>query len=174
MRRLMPICALLAGLSLPAVAAARAPAVGAKPGYVVVRNAAGDGGVNGHAIVTLVVRGFVLGSISPQGEAKVDVYYLSGEAAPQTTPNVQKTSVKWKGHPGQELGSGSGFRFRATGGYYRVVVYGSGVYLYVGGQGTVTLHGKSYNHLSDGTYSLDGSTFRSLPTSPVKRQIGRG
>jgi hypothetical protein len=48
------------------------------------------------------------------------------------------------------------------------------VYLYVGGQGTVTLHGKSYNRLSDGTYSIDGSTPRSLPTSPVKRQIGQG
>ena len=173
MRRLMLICALLAGLSLPAVAAARAQAA-AKPGYVVVRNAAGDGGVNGHAMVTLVVRGFVLGSVSSQGEAKVDVYYLPGEAPPQTTPNVQKTGVRWRGHPGQELGSGSGFRFRATGGYYRVVVYGSGVYLYVGGQGTVTLHGKSYNRLSDGTYSIDGSTPRSLPTSPVKRQIGQG
>jgi hypothetical protein len=173
MRRLMLICALLAGLSLPAIAAARVPA-DAKPGYLVVRNAAGDGGVDGHAIVTLVVRGFVLGSISPQGQAKVDVYYLSGEAAPQTTPNVKKTSVRWKGRPGQELGSGSGFRFRVTGGYYRVVVRGSGVYLYVGGQGTVTLRGKSYNRLSDGSYAINGSTPRSLPTSPVKRQIGQG
>jgi hypothetical protein len=172
MRRLMLICALLAGLSLPAVAAARAHA-DAKPGYVVVRNAAGDGGVDGRAIVTLVVRGFVLGSISPQGQAKVDIYQLPGEAVPQTTPGVKKTGVTWKGHPGHEL-SGSGFRFRATGGYYRVVVRGSGVYLYVGGQGTVTLHGKSYNRRSDGSYSINGSTPRSLPTSPVNRRIGQG
>ena len=172
MRRVMLICALLVGLSLPAVAAARAQA-GAKPGYVVVRNAAGDGGVNGHAIVTLVVRGFVLGSISPQGQAKVDIYQLPGEAIPQTTPGVKKTGVRWKGRPGHEF-SGSGFRFRATGGYYRVVVRGSGVYLYVGGQGTVTLRGKSYNRLSDGTYSIDGSTPRSLPTNSVSRRIGPG
>ena len=143
------------------------------PATLVVRNAAGDGGVNGHAIVTLVVRGFVLGSVSSQGQAKVDIYELPGEAAPQTTPEVTKTGVRWNGRRGHEL-SGSGFRFRATGGYYRVVVRGSGVYLYVGGQGTVTLHGNSYNRQSDGNYSIDGSTPRSLPTSPVTRQIGQG
>jgi hypothetical protein len=165
-------CALLVGLSLPAVAAARAHA-GTKPGYLVVRKAAGDGGVNGQPIVTLVVRGFVLGSVSSQGQAKVDIYQLPGEAAPQTTPNVSSTKISWNGRPGHEF-YGNGFRFRATGGYYRVVVRGSGVYLYVGGQGTVKLHGSSYNRRSDGKYSLDGGPFRSLPAKRITRQLGQG
>ncbi len=172
MRRLILTCALLAGLSLPAVAAARAHTE-AKPGYAVVRNAAGDGGVNGHAIVTVVVHGFVLGSVSSQGQARVDIYQLAGEAAPQTTPNVSKTSVKWNGRPGHEF-NGNGFRFRATGGYYRVVVRGSGVYLYVGGQGTITVHGSSFNKKSDGKYAIDGGIFRSLPAKRLTRQLGQG
>lgn len=171
MRRLMLICALLAGLLVPAVAAARTHS-GAKPGYLVVRGAAGDGGVDGHPIVTLVVRGFVLGSVSPQGQAKIDIYQLPGEAAPQTTP-VSSTKVSWNGRPGHEF-NGSGFRFRATGGYYRVVVRGSGIYLFVGGQGSVKLQGSSLPRRADGTYSIDGQAFRSLPTRPLTREIGQG
>jgi hypothetical protein len=175
MRRIMLSCALLAVLSVPAVAAARTHAE-AKPGYVVVRNAASDGGVNGHAIVTVVVHGFVLGSVNPKDQAQIDISWLpspGGQGAPQTTPDVSKTPIKWKGRRGEKL-SGSGFRFRATGGYYRVVVRGSGVYLYVGGQGTVTLHGSSYNRRSDGFYSIDGAPLRSLPARPLTRRIGRG
>lgn len=173
MRRLMLTCALLIGLSLPAVAAARAH-TRAKPGYLVVQKAAGDGGVNGQPIATLVVHGFVLGSISSQGQAKVDIYETAGEALPQTTPNVTTTKVTYKNQPGHEY-TGIGFRFRATGGgYYRVVVRGSGVYLYVGGQGKVTLQGSSYNQKSDGRYSINGGTFRSLPAKPVTRLLGQG
>ena len=170
MRRLILICVLLVGLSLPAVAAARSHTE-AKPGYAVVRNAAGDGGVNGHAIVTIVVHGFVLGSVSSQGQARVDIYQFAGEAPPQATL-VHKTSIKWKGRPGNEY-SGSGFRFRATGGYYRVVVRGSGVYLYVGGHGTIAVHGSSFSKKSDGTYAIDGGTFRSLPANRITYQLGQ-
>jgi hypothetical protein len=60
------------------------------------------------------------------------------------------------------------------GGAYRVVVRGSGVYLFAGGHGSVTLHGSSVYPGSDGAYSIDGSPFRSLPAGPLRRQIGRG
>jgi hypothetical protein len=173
MRRLILSCALLAGLLVPAVAAARTH-TGAKPGYLVVRGAAGDGGVDGHAIVTLVVRGFVLGSVSHEGQARVDIYQLPGEAPPQTTPNASSTKISLKnGRPGHEY-SGTGFRFRATGGWYRVVVRGSGIYLFVGGQGSVTLHGSSQHRRADGKYSIDGRASRSLPTRPLTREIGQG
>jgi hypothetical protein len=172
----MLTCVLLAGLALPAVAAARAHTARAhteaKPGYLVVRRGAGDGGVNGHPIVTLVVRGFVLGSVSSQGQAKVDIYQLAGEAAPQTT-KVSSTKVSWNGRPGHEY-NGNGFRFRATGGYYRVVVRGFGIYLYVGGQGTVKLRGSAFPKKSDGKYSIDGGTFRSLPAKRITRKLGQG
>jgi hypothetical protein len=175
MKRILLGCALLAALALPVAAAARADGQ-AKPGYLVVHNAAGDGGVNGHAIVTLIVHGFVLGSISPRDEARIDIYQLvpGGQGAPQTTANVSKTTVSWKGRKGQRL-NGIGFRFRAMGGYYRVVVRGSGVYLYAGGvNGRVTLHGSSFDKRGDGKYSIDGRAFRSLPTNPLTREIGRG
>ena len=175
MRPILLSCALLAVLALPAAAAARAGGQ-TRPGYVVVRKAAGDGGVNGHAIVTVVVHGFVLGSVNPQDVATVDIYQLpspGGQGAPQTTPGVSKTAIKWRGRTGHQF-SGSGFRFRATGGYYRVVVRGSGVYLYVGGVGNVTLHGSSFDRQGDGTYSIDRRAFRSLPTQRLTRQIGRG
>jgi hypothetical protein len=171
MKRILLSCALLTLLALPAAASARAQAQ-AKPGYLVVRKAAGDGGVNGPAIVTLVVHGFVLGRVSPQNEARVEIYQLGG-GAPQTTPNVSTRTVKWNGRKGHAYQS-SGFRFRALGGFYRVVVRGSGVYLFVGGVGKVTLHGSSFDKQGDGTYSVDGGRPRSLPTSPLTRQIGRG
>jgi hypothetical protein len=176
MKRILLSCALLAALAVPVAASARERAQ-AKPGYLVVRNAAGDGGITGHAIVTLVVHGFVLGSVSQGNEARVDIYQLptpGGQGAPQATPNVTPTIVRWNGRKGQEF-RGSGFRFRALGGYYRVVVRGSGVYLYAGGvNGRVTLHGSSFDPRGDGTYSIDGRAFRSLPTNPLTREIGRG
>jgi hypothetical protein len=69
---------------------------------------------------------------------------------------------------------GSGFRFSAIGGSYRVVVWGSGVYLFAGGQGTARLQGSSVYRRSDGAYSIDGGPFSSLPAQAVKHAIGRG
>jgi hypothetical protein len=180
MKRILLSCALLAALTLPVAASARERAQ-AKPGYLVVRQAAGDGGVNGHAIVTLIVHGFVLGSVSPQDEARIDIYQLltpGGGGAPQTTPNVSRTAVSWNARKGQHSVPGhsyrgSGFRFRALGGYYRVVVRGSGVYLFAGGVGKVTLHGSSFDRRGDGKFSIDSSVPRSLPTNPLTRHFGR-
>jgi hypothetical protein len=175
MKRILLGCTLLAALGLPAAALARERAQ-ARPGHLVVRNAAGDGGVNGHATVTLVVQGFVLGSVNPRDEARIDIFQLptpGGQGGPQTTPNVSKTTVRWNGRKGQEF-RGSGFRFRALGGFYRVVVRGSGVYLFAGGIGSVKLHGSSFDPQGDGTYSLNSRVPRSLPTNPVTLQFGRG
>ena len=141
MRRILLSCALLGVLTLPAAAVARSSAP-AKPGYLVVRKAAGDGGVNGRPVVTLVVRGFVLGRVSQ--EARVAVYYLPSKNARGRAAGAQGADVStsaqcaWHGLPGKEF-SGSNFRFRAIGGFYRVVVRGSGVYLFAGGHGHVTV-----------------------------------
>jgi hypothetical protein len=174
MRRILLSCALLGVLTLPAAAIARSSA-SAKPGYLVVRKAAGDGGVNGRPVVTLVVRGFVLGRISQ--EARVAVYYLPTKNA-GGTPQVQQgadvstSTRRWHGLPGKVF-SGSNFRFRAMGGYYRVVVRGSGVYLFAGGHGHVAFRGSSVNPGADGTYSVNAGKFRSLPQGPVQLKIGR-
>jgi len=177
MTRILLSCAVLALLSLPAAASAR-PDAQARPGYLVVRNASGDGGVDGHAVVTVVVHGFVLGSIRPDAEARVDIYQLpsrAGQGTPQASgPDVTRRAAKrWRGFTGHEFLNG-GFHFRAIGGYYRVVVRGSGIYIFAGGRGNVTLHGSSSDEQSDGRYSVDGGPFLSLPTAVVTRQLGRG
>jgi hypothetical protein len=171
MRRILLSCALLGTFALPAVAGARSSAP-AKPGYLVVRKAAGDGGVNGRPVVTVVVRGFVLGRVSQEG--RVGVYYLPSKNA-GGTPQVQQgadvstSARRWHGLPGKVF-SGSNFRFRAMGGFYRVVVRGSGIYLFAGGHGHVTLRGSSVK--SRAAYSVNGSAFRPLPQGPVQRKIG--
>ncbi|MGH2977903.1 MAG: hypothetical protein ACRDKC_05970 [Gaiellaceae bacterium] len=159
-------------LLLPAASSAGA-AGRSGAGFLVVRNAAGDSGVRGHPVVTVVVKGFVVGRVSQ--EARVDVYHLpssAGEGAPQAAgPDVSHSGVRWRSFAGTEY-SGSGFRFSAIGGAYRVVVRGSGVYLFAGGHGSVTLRGSSVYPGGDGAYSLDGRPFRSLPPRALKRSFG--
>jgi hypothetical protein len=167
----------LAGVALLAFsAAALAGAAGkAKPGFLVVRKAQGDGGLYGPPVVTVVVQGFVLGRASQ--EARVDVFHLPsarGGGGPQAAgADVSRKVVHWRKFTGIRY-SGSRFRFRAIGGVYRVVIRGSGVSLFAGGRGTVTLHGSSVYRGSDGAYSIGGRAFRSLPAAPLTLPIGKG
>jgi len=171
MRRILLIGATAALLVLPAAASAGA-AGRPSHGFLVVRNASG-GGPNGHPVVTLVLQGFVVGRVSQKAEARIDIYHLPGAGAPAAHGfDVSSRLIRWRGHAGVEF-RGSGFRFRAIGGWYRVVVRGSGVYLFAGGHGNVELHGSSFNQGGDGSYSLNGRRSRSLPTLPVKLPLGR-
>jgi hypothetical protein len=173
MRRILLSCVCAAVLLLPAAAPAGAR-VHTSSGFLVVRKAAGDGGVQGHPVVAVVVEGFVLGRVTQ--EALVDIYHLPSPAGggPQVAgADVSSRPIRWHGFAGKEY-SGSGFRFRAIEGAYRVVIRGAGVYLFAGGHGSVTLHGSSVYPGSDGAYSLDGGQFRSLPARPLKQLIGGG
>jgi hypothetical protein len=89
----------------------------------------------------------------------------------QQGADVRTSARQWHKLPGKVF-RGSNFRFRAMGGRYRVVVRGSGVYLFAGGHGHVTFRGSSVNRRADGWYSVDASKFRSLPYPPVQRKIG--
>ena len=173
MRRFLFICAVLAVLAVPAAASSASEHV--KPGYLVVRNAVSDGGVGGRPVVTLVMsqRGFVLGNASL--EAQVDVYHLgaASQLTTQVNGDVSSGPAHWNGLNGKRY-TGSNFRFRITGRQYRVVVRGSGLYLFAGGRGTVRLRGSSVNPRTDGKYSVDGGRWRSMPTKLVTREIGRG
>ena len=174
MRRILLTCAILAVFTLPAAASARAHA-STKPGYLVIRQGTGQGGVSGEPVVTLLVKGFVLGRVSQ--EARVDIYRLpstTDQGAPQEKGADVRTHTIHRPHFSRTEYSGSNFRFSAMGGFYRVVVRGSGLYLFAGGHGNVRLRGSSVYPRADGTYSVDGGRFRSLPTTILKRQIGRG
>jgi hypothetical protein len=174
MRRILLSCAAVAVLLLPAAASAGTRDA-SKAGYLVVQKASGDGGVHGRAVVILVVQGFVLGRVPQGAEARVDVYQLpsaTDKGAPQAVgSDVLRGSVRWRGHKGIEF-SGSGFRFRAIDGAYRVVVRGARVYLFAGGNGTVQLRGSSVYKNADGKYSIDGGRPNSMPTSPLTRKVG--
>jgi hypothetical protein len=175
MRRILLSCATLAALTLLSASSAGARGQ-ARPGLLVVRNAQGDRSIFGHPAVTVaVVKGFVLGRISPRAEARVDVFQLpttAGEGGPQVHPDVRTKTVWWHHVKGKEY-RGNGFRFSAIGGSYRVVVWGSGIYLFAGGQGTATLQGSSVYRRSDGSYSIDGGPFLSLPARALTHDIGR-
>lgn len=173
MRRILLISASAAVLALPAAAGARGGS-GPASGYLVVRKAATDGGLTGRPVVTVVVDGFVLGRVSQEG--RVAVYHLASGASvgpPQVAGvDVSRRAVKWRGVPGTEF-TGSGFRFRAVGGIYRVVIRGSGVYLFAAGRGRVTLRGSVAYPNRDGQYAIGGGPFRSLPTQAFTRPLGR-
>lgn len=172
MRRILLICAGVAVLALPAAAAEAGGRT--RTGWLVVRDAANDGGVVGSPLATIVVRGFVLGRIADQGS--VEVYQLgsaTSSLAQATGTDVSRHGVNWHAVSGSEW-TGSGFRFRAVGGVFRVVVRGSGVYLFAGGRGSVTLQGSSATPAHDGSFSLSGSRYRSLPSRPVRHPIGAG
>jgi hypothetical protein len=173
MRRILLTLASVSVLAVPAAASARAHA-GVKPGFLVVRNASTDGGVTGSAVVTVALDGFVLGRVSQEGS--VQIFHLAASAGggqPQAAGvDVSHRTVTWHGVPGTEF-SGSGFRFRAVGGVYRVVIRGSGVYVFAGGHGRFTLHGSTAYPTRDGTYSLDGQHALSLPSGDLTRSLGR-
>ena len=121
MRRILVSCAVVGVLALPAATLARASAAG-RPGYVVVTKAVGNGGVNGSPVVTVVVRGFVLGRVSAEGEVRIfQLPSVGGQGGPQVTPGVSTKSIRWRPHAaaraftGKQY-TGSNFRFRATGG----------------------------------------------------------
>lgn len=173
MRRILLSCAILGVLTLPAAAASASGKGGTRPGYLVVREAAGGGRA---PVVTLVVQGFVLGSIGPQNQATVDIVQLpskGGQGAPTAAGPDTAETFRWRGFVGHRF-IGNGFRFRASSGYYRVVVHGSGVYLFAGGHGRVWLRGSPFEPKTDGDYSIDGGRFRSLPTHVLERRIGHG
>lgn len=169
MRRVLLICAALALFALPSAAAAGGHA---RTGWLVVRGASNDGGVNGSPVATVVVRGFVIGRIAGQGSVAIYQLGAGGAEQPQATgPDVAQQSSHWRGVPGRKW-TGTGFRFRAVGGVLRVVVHGFGVYLFAGGGGNAILQGSSVSPSHDGSYALDGGSFHSLPAHPRKLRVG--
>jgi hypothetical protein len=173
MRGILLLCASAAVLAVPAVAVARGQASSPPPGFFVVRDGRTDGGVTGRPVVTIVVRGFVIGRVAQQGA--VEVYRLSEETAvPQAAgADLTRARVRFHGVVTGTRFSGSSFRFRAVSGFWRVVVYGAGVSLYAGGEGKVVeLHGSTAYPTKDGTYSLDGRRFVSLPLGSFTRRFG--
>lgn len=173
MRRILLTCTALLALGLPAAAAARLG--GPSDGTLVVRNADnGDGiGPLARPVATVVITGFVIGRVSGQG--RVEIYDLdpADTNAPEVTGADSHADVTRTFHDATLDGTrwtGTQPTFRAVDGTYRVMVYGSGVYLFAGGHGKVWLTGQTSqagSATSDGTYSINGGGWQSLPVSAV-------
>jgi hypothetical protein len=179
MRRLVVSCAAVLVLVVPATATA----LRSDPGdtTLVVRNADnGDGsGADARPVVTLVVSGFVIGRIANLG--RIDIYDLdpSDVSTPEVTgalwhKDVSRTVTGQNDSSTTQSGTrwgGTDFRFRAVGGTYRVVIWGSGVYVFAFGHGTVWFTGQTDPSVADGQFSLNGGDWHSLPASGTK-QLG--
>jgi hypothetical protein len=171
MRRLALIVGLVSAIAVPAAALAGIGAPG--DGSLVVKNGSAPygNGVN-VPVVQLTITGSVIGQVIGNGKIVIDA-----------GPNADATAepqVTGAGLPGDSTRSdtaqvwkGTGFKFRAVGGAYTVLVYGSQVNLVAVGTGTVRLAGMPDIRSGDGRYSLNGDDFASLPgTQTDKRSIG--
>jgi hypothetical protein len=162
MRRLVVMVVLFSGLACAGTIAA---ATG--DGTLVVKN-----GVAPQAtpVVQLTITGSVIGKIE---HGKIIIDAGIGSDAPQVTgwdstgPSTKiETAQVWRG---------TDVSFRAVGGKYTIVVYGSGVNLVAVGKGTVKLAGQPDTPKGDGKYSLNGDDFLSLPGSQTdKLAVGSG
>jgi len=151
MRRLIVIFALFAALAVPVGALYAATG----DGTLVVKNGVAQAGT---PVVALTITGSVIGRIG-YGRIVIDAG-LSSDAP-------QVTGWEWTG-PSPKIDSaqiwkGTDLTFRAVGGKYTILVYGSGVNLVAVGKGTVKLAGIPDTPVGDGKYSLNGVDFVSLP-----------
>ncbi len=157
MQRLLVPCLLVLGLAFPATALALPQAAG--DGTLAVRGASGDPGT---AVITLTVSGALVGHID-SGRIVVDDF---------NGPTALAPIVTGADKPAHDLPSGAtaywgnDVSFRAVGGHYRIRIFGHGISLNVVGQGSVRMQGSSSILLADGDgrYSLNGGTWKSLPT----------
>jgi hypothetical protein len=168
MRRLAVLSVSLLALAAPAAAWSMTQAPG--DGTLVIKNGAAPKGV---PVVTLIITGAAIGRISNYGTIVIDDSTPLDPYSPEVSgfdwhKDVSPTATKWVGG-----GLGTGMKFRAVGGTYKITIYGSGVDLSAVGSGFVTLSGIPDTTTGDGVYSLNGDTFRSLPATPlVKLTLG--
>jgi hypothetical protein len=160
MRRLAVIPAALLVLAAPA--AAWALTQGPNDGTLVVKDGTAPWGV---PVVTLFISGAAIGHVSNLGTIVIDDLTPGDPYGPEVSnsnwhKDVSDTATKW---------SGTNMKFRAVGGTYKITIYGSDVDLSAVGHGVVTLAGMPDTTVGDGSYSLNGDPFRSLPATPTAK-----
>jgi hypothetical protein len=170
MRQIVVMFVVLAAVAAPAAALAQATATG--DGSLVVRNGEAPAGV---PVVALRITGSAIGHID-YGRIVIDAG-SSSDAVPQ---------VIGAGRPGDWIksdtaqvwpasGKALDVNFRAVGGTFTILVYGSGVSLVAAGSGSVRLAGLPDTPHGDGQYSLNDADFTSLPGVQTARLlIGNG
>jgi hypothetical protein len=181
MRRLAYFSAVCAILAVPTAALAARDASG--DGSLVVQNGAAPWsgsatwtGVSADdtPVVALRITGSVIGRVRDRGRILIDagsntdaaVQVLGAGVGRPADPKRSDTAQVW---------TGNDFTFRAVGGTFTILVYGSHVNLVAAGQGTVRLAGLPDMATGDGKYSLNDKDFVSLPSVQTTRlTIGSG
>lgn len=165
--------ALLSGLLAAAATAAPTPAP--TDGSLVVRNGAALWNVPGQLdtpVVALKVTGSAIGRVVGYGRIVIDAgsdidaaYQVTGAGRPADSKRSDTAQV-W---------TANDFTFRAVGGTFTILIYGSDVNLVAAGTGTVRLAGTPDMPHGDGQYSVNDADFRSLPgIQTPKLLIGTG
>lgn len=167
MRRIVLLFTALAALAAPAGVLAAHRAAG--DGTLVVRNGAAptDPPVP-TPVVSLKINGTVIGEVrNAWGKIIIDAgpkgdgVQVTGAGNAHDVTNPKGTSAQWW--------AGTDFKFRATGTNVTLLIYGSNVYLFAVGTGSVQLAGTPDMASGDGKYSLNGDPFKSLPGAPTKQ-----
>jgi hypothetical protein len=165
MRRFAFLFLALIGLAVPAAALAAKDAP--NDGTLVVQNGqAPDSGPDKAPVVSLKITGSVIGQVTGQGKIIID--QTAKSQLPEVTgadysrdSTVSDTAKVWYSN------AGGGFKFRAVGGTYTIVIFGSDVSLVAVGTGKVQLAGTPDAGKTDGRYSLNGDLWKSLPGTPT-------
>jgi len=159
MRRLPVLLTVVAALTVPVVALAGT--AGSGDGSIVVKNGTAPRDTNpATPVVSLKITGSVIGHV-PQGKVVIDA---GTNVDPDTAPQVTgATCAPSSAVPTAQVCSGTDFNFRAVGGHYVVLVYGTQVNVVAVGTGKVKLAGMPDTPSGDGRYSLNGNDFVSLP-----------
>jgi hypothetical protein len=163
MRRLALISAAFAALAAPAATFAVIQAAG--DGSLVVRNGAAPDGV---PVVQLTITGSVIGRVTDVWKIIIDPG-PNTDAVPQVIGAGPAHDVP--GSDTAQMWKGTDFTFRAVGGRFTILVYGSHVNLVAAGTGKVRLAGMPDMTTGDGKYSLNDSDFRSLPDVQTTRLL---
>jgi hypothetical protein len=162
MRRLSVIFVLCSALLAPAAVLAATRAVG--DGSLVVRNGSSLANV---PVVALTITGSVIGHVD-HGRIVIDGGANNPDSA--RTPQITgaERCVTRDGETAQRC-SGDNFSFRAVGGHYTVLLFGTGVNIVAVGSGSVRMAGLPDIPVGDGRYSLNGADFLSLPGTQTDR-----
>jgi len=159
------ILGLISVLAVPA--AAIAATSNPSDGSLVVKNGSAPVGT---PVVALQITGTLIGQVSVYGKLVIDA---CPNADPTAEPQVTGAGLPTDSprSPTAQVWKATSFKFRAVGGTYTVLVYGSGVDLVAVGTGSVRLAGMPDTPSGDGRYSLNGDDFASLPGTQTDKRL---
>jgi hypothetical protein len=120
-------------------------------------------------VVQLKITGSVIGEVKKAwGKIVIDAG-PNGDGVEVTGAGTARDVAVPKGTSAQWWASNDGFKFRAVGGTFTILIYGSNINVFAVGTGWAIVAGMPSTPFGDGRYSLNGDPFKSLPGTPTKQ-----